>query len=213
MRKLLSMVMLAALVVGCGGDEAPQAGSTVTPAAAEEHQGETHELDLEGYSQGVKDYYGGAHKHDPDDELASIEAEYHQPPKPAEANLGEAIELTGTEIGVRFRVTPTDVKPLNDDLMAVYLNLKSTGIAIYERPLEQATLTYPGQDPTPLAKEARAECSNGLDGILRIDVGRSRSGCLLFPRSGDAMPERLQLALEVVPVEAGGIWNLSARRR
>ena len=106
------------------------------------------------------------------------------------------------------RVTVTDVKPVEDDLMAVFLKVKSTGIAVYERPLEQATLTYPGEQPTPLDPEARADCSNGFDGILRIDVDRSRSGCLLFPRSGDAMPERFQLALEVVPADAGGIWNL-----
>ena len=37
---------------------------------------------------------------------------------------------------------------------------------------------------------------------------RSRKGCLLFPRSGDKLPERFQLALEVVPTDAGGIWNL-----
>ena len=122
--------------------------------------------------------------------------------------MGETIELTGTEIGVRFDVTVTDVKPVDDDLMAVYLKLVNTGITVYERPLEQASITYPGEDPTPLDKDASAECSNGFDDILRIDVGRSRSGCLLFPRSGDAMPERVQLALEVVPTDAGGIWNL-----
>ena len=42
----------------------------------------------------------------------------------------------------------------------------------------------------------------------RMDVDRRRTGCLLFPASDDALPERFQLALESVPVEAGGIWNL-----
>ena len=114
----------------------------------------------------------------------------------------------GTEIGVRFDVTVTDVKPVEDDLMAVYVELKSTGITIYDRPMEQASITYPGEEPTPLDTEASAKCSNGLDDIVRIDVLRSRKGCLLFPRSGDKMPERFQLALEVVPTIAGGIWNL-----
>ena len=165
------------------------------------------EHELEGYSEGVKKYYGGAHVHE-DDAAGNIEAEYHQPPKPAEADLGGTIELTGTEIGVRFDVTVTDVKPVDDDLMAVYLKLVSTGITVYEGPMEHASITYPGEEPTALDKDASAECSNGFDEILRIDVLRSRSGCLLFPRSGDALPERFQLALEVVPTDAGGIWNL-----
>ena len=156
--------------------------------------------DLEGYSPGVVEYYGQSHEHE-DSEAGSIEAEYHQPPKPAEAKLGETITLTGTEIGVRFDVTVTDVKPVEDDLMAVYVTLKSTGIAIYDRPMEQASITYPGEEATPLDTEASAECSNGLDGIVRIDVLRSRKGCLLFPRSGDKLPERFQLALEVVPTD------------
>ena len=36
-----------------------------------------------------------------------VEEEYHQPPKPASADLGETITLTGNNIGVRLRVTPT----------------------------------------------------------------------------------------------------------
>ena len=35
-----------------------------------------------------------------------------------------------------------------------------------------------------------------------------RSGCLLFPAKGSEMPSRFQLALETVPVDVGGIWNL-----
>ena len=104
--------------------------------------------DLEGYSPGVVEYYGQSHEHE-DSEAGSIEAEYHQPPKPAEAKLGETITLTGTEIGVRFDVTVTDVKPVEDDLMAVYVTLKSTGIAIYDRPMEQASITYPGEERDP----------------------------------------------------------------
>jgi hypothetical protein len=206
MRKLLGTFLLAAMLAGCGGSSEPQTPKAATPTAtAESASDEQH--DLEGYSPGVVEYYGQAHAHE-DSEAGSIEAEYHQPPKPAEAKLGETITLTGTEIGVRFDVTVTDVKPVEDDLMAVFVTLKSTGIAIYDRPMEQASITYPGEAPTPLDTEARAKCSNGLDGIVRIDVLRSRKGCLLFPRSGDKMPERFQLALEVVPTIAGGIWNL-----
>ena len=42
----------------------------------------------------------------------------------------------------------------------------------------------------------------------RNDVGRTKTGCLLFPAHGDMLPERFQLALEIVPTTAGGIWNL-----
>ena len=204
MRKLFGTFLLTAVLAGCGGSSEPQTPKAATPTATAEAAAQH---DLEGYSPGVVDYYGEAHAHS-DDEFGSIEAEYHQPPKPAEAGLGETIELTGTEIGVRFDVTVTDVKPVDDDLMAVFLKLKSTGIAIYDRPLEQASITYPGGKPTPVDTDATAECSNGFDEILRIDVERTRSGCLLFPRSGDQRPERFQLALEVVPTDAGGIWNL-----
>jgi hypothetical protein len=199
-------MMLAAVLAGCGEAADPEPQTAATPTAtAEEHSEAEH--DLEGYSPGVVEYYGRAHEH-ADDEAGNIEAKYHQPPKPAEAGLGETIVLTGTEIGVQFDVTVTKVAPVEDDLMAVYLTMKSTGITVYERPIEHASLTYPGESPTPLDTEASAKCSNGFDDILRIDVARSRKGCLLFPRSGNKQPERFQLALEVVPTLAGGIWNL-----
>ena len=64
-----------------GRNESPSAATPAPTATAED------EHELEGYSQGVKDYYGGAHEH-ADDEAGNIEAEYHQPPKPAEAGVG-----------------------------------------------------------------------------------------------------------------------------
>jgi hypothetical protein len=206
MRTLLLIGIALLVLAGCGGDSEPQGQTATTPTATATAQSES-DHSLEGYSPGVVEYYGKSHEH-ADDEAGNIEEEYHQPPKPAEAGLGETIELTGTEIGVRFDVTVTDVKPVDDDLMAVFLTMKSTGITIYERPIEMASITYPGEDPTPLDVDATADCSNGFDDVLRIDVDRSRKGCLLFPRSGDKMPERFQLALEVVPTLAGGIWNL-----
>ena len=66
---------------------------------------------VEGYSQGVKDFYGSdVHPETEEGSIEDVEAEYHQPPKPAEAGLGETITLTGTNIGVRMRVTVTGVK-------------------------------------------------------------------------------------------------------
>ena len=55
--------------------------------------------------------------------------------------------------------------------------------------------------------EGDAECAKWLE-ELYIDVGDSASGCLLFPASGSDLPERVQLSLETVPGDAGGIWNL-----
>ena len=127
MRKLLGTLMLASVLAGCGGSSEPQTPKAATPTATAEKESAAQH-DLEGYSPGVVEYYGQSHEHE-DSEAGSIEAEYHQPPKPAEAKLGETITLTGTEIGVRFDVTVTDVKPVEDDLMAVYVTLKSTGIA------------------------------------------------------------------------------------
>ena len=98
----------------------------------------------------------------------------------------------------------TAVKPVDDDLMAVHLKLENTGITVYERPLEQAAITYPGEDPTPLDKDASAECSN----FDRHPAHRRRplpQWVLAVPAVRRRMPERLQLALEVVPTEAGGI--------
>jgi hypothetical protein len=195
MHKWVGTIALAALLAGCGESEpAP----TPAPRAT----------GLEGYSQGVRDYYVAVHPVPPDDSHAAVEAEYHQPPKPAEAGVGEAITLTGTNIGVRLRATVKRVRDAGA-YTAVDLALENTGITVYEAPLRQAALTLPDGRTVPLEPGARAGCSHGLDAErVRIDVGKKRTGCLLFPRAGDEAPERLQLALEIVPTEAGGIWNL-----
>ena len=210
MRKLFALIVFAALFAGCGGgdDQTPPAS---TPASAEVHEEEA-EHDLEGYSEAVKQYYGEPHSHgEIDDPNAAIEAEYHQPPVPPENALGGAITLTATNIGVRLKVTPTEVDTVRTDdgerYTAVHLDLESTGIAIYESEFKSATLTYGDGEPVPVDSEAKAECSDGFGDYPRLDVGASMSGCLLFPE-GEGEPTRFQLALEQVPAEAGGIWNL-----
>ena len=108
MRKLFALIAFTVLLAGCGDskDDPSPAAATPAPTEAEAHVDE----DLEGYSQGVKDYYGEVHTSTTGDDHIDVETEYHQPPKPAEAALGEPITLTGTNIGVRLKVTPTKVE-------------------------------------------------------------------------------------------------------
>ncbi len=204
MRKLLASAVLALALGACGdNDRANHPVPTPTPTAAEADP-------LEGYSQGVKDFYGGSDVHPETEEgsLEDIEAEYHQPPKPAEAGLGETITLTGSNIGVRMRVTVTGVKRVSS-YQAVELELENTGITNYQGALTSAALTYGDGEPQPLVEGATAPCSKDLGfEMIFIPVSGKASGCLLFAPSESGEPERFQLALETVPVTAGGIWNL-----
>jgi hypothetical protein len=197
MRKLFPIALLCALLAACGGDDKPSA-----PAAT---VGAVHTLD--GYSQGVIDYYGDPHEHANDDS-GNIEAEYHKPPLPAEAAVGETITLTGTNIGVRLKVTVTAVETVRDRYTAVMLRLVNDGIAIFESRLTNATLTGADGRTRDLEAGAKAACSNALDEPQRLDVGDKASGCLLFTGTDTQPGTRFQLALEQVPVTAGGIWNL-----
>jgi hypothetical protein len=204
MRKLVASVALA-LALGACGDNDRANKPTPTPTAAEAEG-------LEGYSQGVKDFYGtDEHPETEEGTVEDVEAEYHQPPKPAEAGLGGTITLTGTNIGVRMRVTVTGIKRVSS-YQAVELEFESTGITNYDGPVSSAALTYGDGEPQPPVEGATAPCSKdfGFPSVF-IPVGGKASGCLLFPPSESGEPERFQLALEVVPVEAGGIWNLSSR--
>ena len=200
MRKLLFVVFAVLAFAGCGGLQSPKATPTASPTTAAD----------DGYSQGVKDYYGDVDAR-PETEAGStedVEAEYHQPPKPAEAGLGETITLTGTNIGVRLRVTVTGVERV-DDHQAVGLELENTGITNYEGEITHALVTYGDGTTQPVAEGANATCSNGLDlPTAFIAVGTKTTGCLLFPTSGSESPTRFQFALENVPAEAGGIWSL-----
>ena len=195
------------LVFGACGDQGT--GSEATPPAATASPTAEAGDGLEGYSQGVKDYYGGVDTEAEPGTTESVEEEYHQPPKPAQARLGETITLTGSNIGVRLRVTVTGVKRVSEQT-AVELALESTGITNYEAPLENATVTYGGGQPQRALQDATAACSKDIvPPVVFIPVGGKASGCLLFPASGSETPDRFQLALETVPVDAGGIWNLA----
>jgi hypothetical protein len=199
MRKLSFLIPLLALA-GCGHDARP---TSPTPTA------EAVTNPLAGYSEGVQNYYVGAHLDAADDPNADAEVQYFQPPRPAETTIGEAITLTGSNIGVRLVVTVSGTRTVRaggKSYTAVDVRLKNNGITVYQGVLRNAVLTQADGTSSGVAK-ASASCSNGLDGDFYLDVGRSRRGCLLFPADGDAT--RLQLALETVPAEAGGIWDLS----
>ena len=155
----------------------------------------------------IRDYYGDTVPvGKTGEEQLDIEIEYHQPPDPPEAAIGEPITLTGTQIGVRLKVIVDKVEDLGKQT-AVHLKLESTGITIHDDAFREATVTY-SDGKTVKVEPKRVKCSNGFDGVVRLDVLRKTHGCLVFPKSGDAEPEQFQMALENVPVTAGGIWNL-----
>jgi hypothetical protein len=206
MRKLLAGALLVLTFSACGDkDGAPEPRTTPAPAATT--AADSHDLD--GYSEGVKAYYGAdAHPEAEPGSIEDVESEYHQPPKPAEAKLGETITLTGSNIGVRLDVTVEQVRRV-DDYLAVDVALDSTGITNYEGPFENASVTFPDGTSEKAIADETAACSKDFTvPTTFIGVGEQAKGCLLFEPSGSALPERFQFALESVPVEAGGIWNL-----
>jgi hypothetical protein len=208
MRKLLASALLALALGACGDKESAK---TPTPTTTPSPEATVAGADpLEGYSQGVKDYYAGADPEGAEEgSIEAVEVEYHQPPKPAEAGLGETITLTGSNIGVRMRVTVTEVKRVSS-YQAVELEFESTGITNYDGELRMAALSYGDGEPRRRVEGAIAPCSKDFtSAVIFIPVGGKASGCLLFPASGSEKPDRLQLALEQVPLEAGGIWNLT----
>jgi hypothetical protein len=212
----VAITVLAALVAGCGSEEraatSPPA-PTATAADSPEHEA-PHGFEP-GHTAAVRRYYGEPHEHD--GENASIEAKFHQPPKPATGGIGDTIVLTGTNIGVRVRATVTGVsEPAEVERrarpgkrwLAVGLRLRVTGIAILEDQLRQAVVSYAPGGKARVVAGVKASCSNGMDELIRVDVGHRARGCLLFEVPEDARPRELQLALEQVPAEAGGRWSL-----
>lgn len=234
---LIAAGLAAFAVAACGsGDSEPPRADAQAPertaapadaaarADAEEHAEEEAHAEEEGehrfepgHSNAVREYYGDAHPHADGDEAANVEAEYHQPPTPATGELGDAITLTGINIGVRLRVTPTRVidpapvrSPARDGRrrVAVALRVRNTGIAIFESELRSVAITDDRGRRTPVAFGVRADCSNGFHEWMRLDVGLKAGGCLVFDLPASRTPETLQLALESVPVAAGGKWRL-----
>ena len=218
MLKLLGAIaVLAALVGGCGSDE-PTASATPTPTATETPAPEAPPARQgfeKGHNAAVRAYYGGDEGPEPID--GDVEAEYHQPPRPATGGIGDTITLTGTNIGVRLRATVTGlVDPARTTespragmrYVGVRLHLRSTGIAIHDAPLQSALLSYgQGRSAKPVLG-VKASCSNGFEGTVRIEDRPPARGCMLFELPEGARPRQFQLALETVPADAGGRWRL-----
>jgi len=197
------LLLLGLALAGCGSDD-PPAETAATPAPAA-HEEEAHAPRFEpGHSKAVRAYYGDAHAHEApaaeDGLTLDSEADYHQPPQPATGGVGDTITLTGTNLGVRMDVTVTGVRTVKGRTV-VRLRLTNSGIAIFESPFTRSYVV----DASGARARATTACAGGLKGVLRIDVGEERSGCLAY-RTGK--PERLQLALEQVPAAAGGRWAL-----
>jgi hypothetical protein len=217
MRKsMVVMAVVAVLVAGCGSGDSPPSAATVTPEPAEATPtpAVTAEPFEEGHSRAVREFYGGGEAPVPPG--SDVEAEYHQPPRPARGAIGDTITLTGTNIGVRLDTTvaglvdPAEAaKPprAGNRYVGVDLRLASTGIAIHDSPLESARLRYDGGAAKPVLG-VEADCSHGFDATVRIEVGAKTSGCLLFQVPEGAEPSELVLALEQVPFAAGGRWRL-----
>jgi len=221
MLKLLGAIAVStALLAGCGSDDPEPSAATTptpTPTPAPEIPAEVKEAHrfLKGHSPAVRDYYGGEDA--PVSGESDVEAEYHQPPLPAGGGIGDTITLTGSNIGVRMRVTLTGVSdPVRASrppragtrYVAVNLRLRSTGITIMEGELANALMQYgPGPGARPVLG-VEAGCSNGFQAGLRVEVGPAVRGCMLFEVPTGKRPRQLLLALELVPAEAGGRWRL-----
>jgi hypothetical protein len=219
--RFLIIALLALLAAGCGEKETPAGGEAAPPQAqrdrAEEAAAaveEAHHFEP-GHSAAVREYYGAPHSHE-DDAAGDTEAEYHEPPRPAAGGRGDAITLTGTNLGVRMRVT---ISGLLDPVRAaragagkryvgVQVRVVNTGIAIFESTLRDAFVTFGDARRARAVTGVAASCSNGFEGPLRIDVGDEARGCLLFALPDGATPKLLRLALEQVPADAGGKWRL-----
>jgi hypothetical protein len=221
MRKFTVLIgVLTVLTAGCGSNDAeksaakPAAETAATPDATATPT-PTPEPFEKGHSAAVRRFYGGGEA--PVPPWSDVEAEYHQPPRPATGGIGDTITLTGTNIGVRLRTTVSGlVDPARTTespgpgmrYVGVQLRLRSTGIAVHDSPLESARLRYAGGAAKPVLG-VKAGCSNGFDGTtVRIDVDASERGCLLFEVPENAEPRELVLALETVPPAAGGRWRL-----
>jgi hypothetical protein len=214
---MAALVVIVAGAAGCGSGS-PAAAPTPEPAPTEAAAAATGYEP--GHSRAVREYYGDA-RHPPEGAAefgGETEEEYRRPPRPASGGIGDAITLTGTNLGVRMRVTVTGVAdPVRSRTrpagagrryVGVKLRMRNTGVAIFESELREATLGERAGPRSRAVVGVRSSCSRGFEGPLRIDVGGSARGCVLFALPAGRRAEVLHLALEQVPAAAGGRWSL-----
>jgi hypothetical protein len=181
--KFIAIAVLAALVCGCGSKEKDQASAAAAPTPEPTFwEGDT-----------------------------DVEEEYHQPPKPASGGIGDTITLTGSNIGVRLRVTVTglvDRTGPGGRYLGVKLRLHNTGIAVFEGELRQAVVRYADGRRARIAFGVKAPCSNGFQRHMRFENPNRVNGCVLFRRPAGTEPRTMRFALESNPVSEGGLWRL-----
>ncbi len=208
----MSIAVLAALLGGCGSDDAEPSAVPGPASTPEQVKAETHGFET-GHSAAIRKYYGDVHEHSAE---GDVEAEYHQPPRPAKGGIGDTITLTGSNIGVRMKVKvtgvvdPAEASPpasAGNRYVAVKLGMRSTGIAVLEGDVGSGLLVYDGGS-AEVAAGVEAGCSNGFDAGVRIDDTAPASGCLVFEIPESARPREVQFALEQVPAEVGGRWRM-----
>jgi hypothetical protein len=216
MRKLCGTIaVLAAVAGGCGSDEpAPSAGTPAANEAAPEPAATVQGFEP-GHSEAVREFYGGD-EGVPADPNSDVEAEFHQPPRPAVGGIGDTITLTGLNIGVRIDVTLTRLvdpaetaRPPRRGMryVGVALRMVSTGGANHESRLVSARLRYGGRAAEPVFG-VEAKCSRGFDGVVVVEVGRRARGCLLLQVPERARLREFTLALEQLAAAVGGRWRL-----
>lgn len=198
---LAAAALLAA--AGCGGDDPAPTAATATPTATDAHEAEEQHRFQPGHSKAVREYYGDVHD---EEETASEfegfgepESAFHQPPDPPSGELGDPITLTGTNLGIRMRVTPTRLEHEGDRL-TIHLRLANTGVTIYESHIRNTRIT------TANGRRFRGRWCG--EEFPRIEPEAAGRGCLRFRLPADAEPRTLHLALEQVPAAVGGRWSL-----
>ena len=102
------------------------------------------------------------------------------------------------------------VKVDGKDYTAVELELDNgiDGITVHDSELKNATLDLLRRRAGGRRRTGvKAPCSNSFDANVRLDVGDEEAGLPALPPA-TSNPSAFQLALETVPTDAGGIWNL-----
>ena len=124
MRTLRTLPVIAVLVAFAAACGETQPEPTPPPPAATAGG-------LEGYSQGVKDYYAGVEL----GSTASVEEEYHQPPQPAEAALDSAFAQQQESSFIVDPLTHTsDDSPAAVQLYRTAVQITALPPRIHERP-------------------------------------------------------------------------------